>query len=956
VRLPYSPILGGNHRPTLAHYLFVVVVAVGCVVVMPPGLANSRGAPAPRPFAASVAAPEPLRYLERGGIGSPSAQVPSWINVTSGPTPPGDYGAAMAYDPLLNESVLFGGYLPPIGRFNEAPQQINATWGLQNGTWTNITSTVGLPPVGRLSPSLSYDARDGYLLLTAGSEISYPYNDTIACHAGWCNDTWKFAGGRWTQLPLPALNPFEGIALSNGTPVYWDGSVSAYDSTDGFLLVQSAFDSESIYGNTTQGRSWAYEGSNWTDLTLNATTNTTAISPNYQTPALIDDPAAGGVLLFGGSRFTSGGNWGVYPSNETWLFAHGAWTNVTANSTLAPPADGYGTPVVGTYDNATQSVIIYDPGDGPQAEGLIWEWKNFHWSNITPASRASYPSVFGPAIAWDANQNAAFLFGGIRLSNTNQYSNSTWEWTSRPPITRLSIAPSFSPVDPGIAVNFSVQSVGGVPPFAYSWSFGDGLTSVSANPFHTYGASGRYLVNLTLSDSLGQSRSSLTQVVVDTAPALAPVISPSPTDVGVTTKFSAGLSGGSSGSGAVVVWNFGDSSPPSSGGSGNNSTNNSSYPPSPPQTNHTYSAASNYTPQIWWNDSGGSRLTKVLTLAVNPILTAPRISAIPSDPYLGQLVNFTAKASGGTQPYRYSWQFGDGGTGGNLQNISHVYTTNGPFLAQVTVTDAAGAAVVGTENITTALNLSAFANVSFGAAPLPVGFGSHVSGGAPGYQFAWTFGDGGTSELSDPDHTYTAGGTYRATVVVTDQAGNAASNSWNVTVATGGGPVSVSLTAVAAEIPLGASDSIAATVTGGQGAYALRWTDVPAGCRESGLVELNCTPTSTGQFAVSLTVTDSRGVSGNATAAFAVGEEYGIHTGGPSQTAAGGIPASVAWGAVVAATLIAVAIGVVIGRRGRGGPPPPTGPDPKYADYRSPPPGGTPTVPVGSVDPVDDLF
>jgi PKD repeat protein len=49
-------------------------------------------------------------------------------------------------------------------------------------------------------------------------------------------------------------------------------------------------------------------------------------------------------------------------------------------------------------------------------------------------------------------------------------------------------------------------------------------------------------------------------------------------------------------------------------------------------------------------------------------------------------VSFTCTPSDGTEPYTYSWSFGDGGTS-TEQNPTHTYTTAGTRSATVVVTD-----------------------------------------------------------------------------------------------------------------------------------------------------------------------------------------------------------------------------------------------------------------------------
>ncbi len=62
------------------------------------------------------------------------------------------------------------------------------------------------------------------------------------------------------------------------------------------------------------------------------------------------------------------------------------------------------------------------------------------------------------------------------------------------------------------------------------------------------------------------------------------------------------------------------------------------------------------------------------------------------------------------------------------------------------------------------------ADKTSGAAPLTVQFTDQSTGSITSY--AWDFGDGGTSSLKNPAHTYTAAGTYTVTLTVTGHGGS----------------------------------------------------------------------------------------------------------------------------------------------------------------------------------------
>jgi PKD repeat protein len=76
-----------------------------------------------------------------------------------------------------------------------------------------------------------------------------------------------------------------------------------------------------------------------------------------------------------------------------------------------------------------------------------------------------------------------------------------------------------------------------------------------------------------------------------------------------------------------------------------------------------------------------------------------------------------------------------------------------------------------------------------GPAPLTVAFASQAAGGGPPYGYVWSFGDGGTSVVQNPGHTYAAPGSYTATVTASDSLLNTASATVPTVVT--GGPVTV---------------------------------------------------------------------------------------------------------------------------------------------------------------------
>ncbi len=109
--------------------------------------------------------------------------------------------------------------------------------------------------------------------------------------------------------------------------------------------------------------------------------------------------------------------------------------------------------------------------------------------------------------------------------------------------------------------------------------------------------------------------------------------------------------------------------------------------------------------------------------------------------------------TGGCTPYTYIWSPG-GATTPNLTGIS-----SGTY--SVTVTDANGCSKVGTYF----LNSDLFADFTYSSSGLTFSF---TDASNFGNVWLWDFGDGGSSTLENPNHTYATAGTYTVCLTVTD--------------------------------------------------------------------------------------------------------------------------------------------------------------------------------------------
>lgn len=295
---------------------------------------------------------------------------------------------------------------------------------------------------------------------------------------------------------------------------------------------------------------------------------------------------------------------------------------------------------------------------------------------------------------------------------------------------------AFSYQSTGLSVNFSDQSSTN-PGMNWLWDFGDGNTSTSQNPSHTYTAGGSYTVCLSIVDTCGADSSC--QVVTVAVGCNSPVSSFTSSSSGLAYTFT----DGSTNSPTTWAWTFGDG--------GTSSAKNPT---------HTYTASGTYQVCLTVTSSCGSNTS---CQTVNATCNNPGASfaSIPS----GLNYGFADQSLG--NPTSWLWDFGDGSTS-TLQNPTHTYASPGSYTVCLTATNACGS-----DQVCTTINASCqTTNSAFGYSSnfLTASFSNQTTGNPISYY--WTFGDGGSSTAQNPTHTYPVPGTYTVCLTTTNSCGS----------------------------------------------------------------------------------------------------------------------------------------------------------------------------------------
>ncbi|HIB76672.1 MAG TPA: PKD domain-containing protein, partial [Flavobacteriales bacterium] len=288
----------------------------------------------------------------------------------------------------------------------------------------------------------------------------------------------------------------------------------------------------------------------------------------------------------------------------------------------------------------------------PQVSGGSGVYK-YRWY-VAEVGNTDLPSVNGEgsSLAYIFDQVGAF---NVSLSVTDANSplrsaSSTVTITVKEEVRPLRVGGLLTspPGGPGpLTVNFSIDVEEGTGDYTYQWDFGDGNSSVEAQPVHIYSDVGSYLVSVQIGDANDSSLSaSATASVTVLAPidltdiTVTPVSGVAPLDV----RFDLNPSGGSGN--YLYLWDFQDGT-----------EDLSQIALQDPQ--HVFTAAGDYTVLVTVTDATLAEYSveKEITVQVLPPLSIGGVMATPNTGRAPLAVGFSVNPLGGSGNYTYGWTF-----------------------------------------------------------------------------------------------------------------------------------------------------------------------------------------------------------------------------------------------------------------------------------------------------------
>ncbi len=283
----------------------------------------------------------------------------------------------------------------------------------------------------------------------------------------------------------------------------------------------------------------------------------------------------------------------------------------------------------------------------------------------------------------------------------------------------------------------------------YDWNFGDGSTSNSPNPSHTFTQPGTYTVKLVVTAS-SSCKDSASAVVTVTPSAIAGFTVNKASQCSKGNQFiftnTSSISSGS----LQYTWALGDGTVVTA-----------------KDVTYSYTQPGTYTVKLFVTANGGCNDSSSFTVTVYPSPVAGFTVNTANQCFTGHQYVFSNSSSVSAGTLQYTWRMGDGTTL-NTKDITYNYAGSGIYPVKMLVTGDGGCADSSTLTIEVYPNPIADFTVRAVCTNLTVPLVNKTFNNTTStLNFLWDFGNGQTSTLRDPSFVYTDPGNYVITLSVT---------------------------------------------------------------------------------------------------------------------------------------------------------------------------------------------
>jgi len=414
--------------------------------------------------------------------------------------------------------------------------------------------------------------------------------------------------------------------------------------------------------------------------------------------------------------------------------------------------------------NAGPDVTICQSCSHTVSGAMVNNAVSYSWSTTgtgTITNGTTLTPTYQPSAGDISNGSATLILTAVSASGCGSFSDEMVIFINQNPDLDF----TWSPVCAGQPTNFIVdETLTDVNSIAvWHWNFGDGFYANVMNPSHTFPAVGAYEVTLTATDTAGYT-SIITHTVEIMSTPIAFFSFDTPNCLGTPTQFH-NLSSTENGYITRWVWSYGDGS-----------ANDTIYFPNNPNPTHEYANSGIFGVSLNVINSFGCENTYYTQIEVTPNPVANFYYTTLCEDLL---VNFQDASfpNGAGNVVSWAWNFDDPASGifntSNLEDPQHIFSAPGTYNVTLVITNFNNCTGTITKQVTV------------GAAP-PVEFTWESSCASALTSFftdatvvninaiatyAWEFGDGGQSNLQDPQHMYAAAGDYLVTLTLVDTAG-----------------------------------------------------------------------------------------------------------------------------------------------------------------------------------------